>query len=111
MCTIKHLKLDYAKVRKAQFILEALQNSRRQRIIDLLEDFGELKADRLAYELNLDLDITNQHLAALRRTGVIELVRHNREIYYHLKTERLTQIVGAVDRFLYKTDPVLLELI
>ena len=101
MDTIKHNlpPLDYGKVREAEFIVSTLHHKRRQRILDLLETFGPMTADHLSEEINLDLSTTEDHLNMLRRVGVLNVDRQNRDVYFLINEARLEQITNAVRNF------------
>jgi predicted transcriptional regulator len=103
MDTKKHNNLpplDYGKVREAEFIVSTLHHKRRQRILDLLETLGSMTANHLSDEINLDLSTTENHLSMLRRVGVLNTDRRNRDIYFSINEGRLEQITNAVRNFI-----------
>lgn len=99
--TLKHGKkdilLDYAELRKAVLVLRAVNHKLRQRIIDLLEDGGSMTVTDIYIKLRLEQSVASQHLAILRRAGVVKTERQGKFIYYSLDKERLAQISRLVE--------------
>lgn len=91
------IKLDYAELRKAVLVLRAVNHKLRQRIIDLLEENESLTVTDIYIKLRLEQSVASQHLAILRRAGVVETSRQGKFIHYSLDRERLEQISRLVD--------------
>jgi DNA-binding transcriptional ArsR family regulator len=51
----------------------------------------------LYVKLRLEQSVASQHLAILRRSGVVITERHGKFIYYALDKERLNQISRLVE--------------
>ena len=83
---------------KADFF-RALGHPARVRILELISDqeraVGELQA-----ELGLDSSGTSQHLAALRRQGLVETRRQGTTIFYKLKDQRVAQLLDVAREIL-----------
>ncbi len=99
--TLKHGKkdilLDYAELRKAVLVLRAVNHKLRQRIIDLLEEGESMTVTDIYIKLRLEQSVASQHLAILRRAGVVKTERQGKFIYYSLDKDRLTQISRLVE--------------
>lgn len=93
----KDILLDYAELRKAVLVLRAVNHKLRQRIIDLLEDGGSMTVTDIYIKLRLEQSVASQHLAILRRAGVVKTERQGKFIYYSLDTDRLAQISRLVE--------------
>lgn len=93
----EQIKLDYAELRKAVLVLRAINHKLRQRMIDLLENSESLTVTDIYIKLRLEQSVASQHLAILRRAGVVETEREGKFINYSLNRERLTQIAKLVD--------------
>lgn len=59
----------------------------RVRVLQLLRE-GEMTVGALQAELDLDSSGTSQHLAALRKQGLVASRRDGSSVYYRLKDER-----------------------
>ncbi|MBK9151428.1 MAG: helix-turn-helix transcriptional regulator [Saprospiraceae bacterium] len=93
----KEVQLDYADLRKAVLVLRAVNHKLRQRIIDLLEDGSAMTVTDIYIKLRLEQSVASQHLAILRRAGVVATDRQGKFIYYSLDKERLSQISSLVE--------------
>jgi len=91
------IQLDYAELRKAVLVLRAVNHKLRQRIIDLLEENGSLPVTDIYVNLRLEQSVASQHLAILRRAGVVITDRQGKYIYYALDRNRLAQIGKLVE--------------
>jgi DNA-binding transcriptional ArsR family regulator len=72
-------------VAKADFF-RTLGHPARVRILELLRD-GERSVGALQAELDLDSGGTSQHLAALRRIGLVEGRRAGTSVFYRVTDE------------------------
>ncbi|MCB0552168.1 MAG: helix-turn-helix transcriptional regulator [Phaeodactylibacter sp.] len=91
------IKLDYAELRKAVLVLRAVNHKLRQRVIDLLEESDSLTVTDIYIKLRLEQSVASQHLAILRRAGVVDTERQGKFIHYSLNKDRLAQISRLVD--------------
>jgi len=91
------VQLDYADLRKAVLVLRAVNHKLRQRIIDLLEDSDTMTVTDIYIKLRLEQSVASQHLAILRRAGVVLTERQGKFIYYSLDRDRLAQIKQLVE--------------
>ncbi len=93
----KDIQLDYAELRKAVLVLRAVNHKLRQRIIDLLEENQKMTVTDIYIKLRLEQSVASQHLAILRRAGVVATDRQGKFIYYSLDADRLNQISRLVE--------------
>ena len=91
------IKLDYNVLRKAVLILRAVNHKLRQQIIKLLEDNGKLTVTEIYVKLRLEQSVASQHLAILRRAGVVNTDREGKYIYYSLNKQRIGEIADLVE--------------
>ncbi|MDX1479573.1 MAG: metalloregulator ArsR/SmtB family transcription factor [Saprospiraceae bacterium] len=91
------IQLDYSDLRKAVLVLRAVNHKLRQRIIDLLEENDSMTVTDIYIKLRLEQSVASQHLAILRRAGVVLTERQGKFIYYSLDKERLAQISRLVE--------------
>ena len=66
----------------------------RVRILELLRD-GERSVGALQSELDLDSGGTSQHLAALRRIGLVVSRRDGTSVYYRVDDESVFDLLAA----------------
>lgn len=82
---------------QATALLKALANDNRLRILCLL-DGSELSVTELNQRLALSQSALSQHLAILRREGLVSTRRASQTIYYSLQGEQARQMIGALVR-------------
>jgi DNA-binding transcriptional ArsR family regulator len=75
-------------------LFRVLGHPARVRILELLRD-GELSVGALQAALQLDSGGTSQHLAALRRIGVVESRREGTSVYYRVDDEHVFDLLEA----------------
>jgi len=95
------IALDYVELRKAVLVLRAVNHKLRQQIIAILEEAERLTVTELYVKLRLEQSVASQHLAILRRSGVVVTERMGKFIYYTLDKERLNQISKLVDELTF----------
>jgi len=94
---MNQIELDYAELRKAVLVLRAVNHKLRQSIIDLLEEGNRMTVTDIYIKLRLEQSVASQHLAILRRAGVVVTDREGKFIYYSIDKERLNQISRLVE--------------
>jgi ArsR family transcriptional regulator len=94
-------------------LFRVLGHPARVRILELLRD-GERSVGALQTELGLDSGGTSQHLAALRRIGLVESRREGTSVYYRVDDEHVFDLLSAgraiIARQLSDQQSILLEL-
>lgn len=94
-------------------LFRVLGHPARVRILELLRD-GERSVGALQKELGLDSGGTSQHLAALRRIGLVESRREGTSVYYRVEDERVFDLLeagrGIITRQLSEQQSILSEL-
>ena len=93
----QEIQLDYSELRKAVLVLRAINHKLRQRMINLLEENGSMTVTDIYVKLRLEQSVASQHLAILRRAGVVSTQRQGKYIYYSLNKDRLEQISGLIE--------------
>ena len=94
---------DYSQLRKAVLVLRAVNHELRQSIIELLEKHGQLTVTQIYIKLRLEQSVASQHLAILRRAGVVITQRQGKFIYYSLNQDRLGEISELVNQLAYES--------
>ncbi len=92
------ITLDYGQLRKAVLVLRAVNHKLRQSIIELLEEGKRMTVTEIYVKLRLEQSVASQHLAILRRAGVVVTEREGKYIFYSLNPDRLAEIGDLVDQ-------------
>ncbi len=91
------IRLDYSILKRSVLILRAVNHHLRQQIIELLEEKQKLTVTEIYIKLRLEQSVASQHLAILRRAGVVVTSRDGKYIYYSLDKARIAEISNFVE--------------
>jgi DNA-binding transcriptional ArsR family regulator len=89
------IKLDFLHLKKASLVLRALNHKLRQQMIKLLDESDRMTVTEIYVKLRLEQSVASQHLAILRRAGIVVTQRDGKFIYYAVNYSR----VGEVNHF------------
>jgi DNA-binding transcriptional ArsR family regulator len=90
------LKIDYLNVKKAALVLRALNHKLRQQMIQTLDAQGKMTVTEIYVQLRLEQSVASQHLAILRRAGIVRTDRDGKFVYYRINPERVDTINACV---------------
>ena len=91
------VRIDFLSVKKAAMILRAINHKLRQQIIKLINDQQKITVTEIYIKLRLEQSVASQHLAILRRAGIVKTERDGKFIYYTLNYEKIQQIMDSVE--------------
>ena len=86
------LRIDYQILRKSVLVLRAVNHKLRQEMIKIIEAEGKITVTELYIKLRLEQSVASQHLALLRRAGVVVTTREGKFIYYSVDKSRIKEI-------------------
>ncbi len=81
---------------KQSTILKAMANAKRLEILFLLND-NEESVGVLERKLNLSQSALSQHLALLRKVGILKTRRQAQNIFYRLEDGRIKKLLQILD--------------
>src|SRR5687768_3309240 len=90
------VKVDFLNLKKAAMILRALNHKLRQQIVKLIDENKKLTVTEIYIKLRLEQSVASQHLAILRRAGVVKTTRDGKFIYYSVNASRIEGIMSCV---------------
>jgi ArsR family transcriptional regulator, cadmium/lead-responsive transcriptional repressor len=85
-------------------LLEAVADSSRRRVLDLILAHGEATPTALAAELPFTRQAVAKHLAVLDRAGLVEGRRTGREVRYSVRPEHLDVAARAMAKVAARWD-------
>ena len=94
------LNIDYYSVKKAALVLRALNHKLRQQIIKTISESKKLTVTELYVKLRLEQSVASQHLAILRKTGIVSTQREGKFIFYTINSPRIEAINEFVTKLL-----------
>ena len=83
-------------VKKAYLVIRSINHKLRQQILQLLHDNQRLTVTELYVKLRLEQSVASQHLAILRRNGIVTTERDGKYIHYSVNYERLNEVKRLV---------------
>ncbi|HRI21727.1 MAG TPA: metalloregulator ArsR/SmtB family transcription factor [Panacibacter sp.] len=97
--TNENIRLDFLHMKKSLLILRALNHKLRQQIVRLLDERRKVTVTEIYVELRLEQSVASQHLAILRRAGLVSASRDGKFIHYSINYKRLKEINRFVEDF------------
>jgi DNA-binding transcriptional ArsR family regulator len=95
--TTDSLKINYHNLKKAALVLRALNHKLRQQILMLIETEKKITVTEIYVRLRLEQSVASQHLAILRRAGIVTTQRDGKFIYYTVNYSRIDEINRVVE--------------
>ncbi|SEP90484.1 ArsR/SmtB family transcription factor [Neolewinella agarilytica] len=92
----EEILINYENLRSAVLVLRAINHELRRNIISLLEEEERMTVTQMYIKLRIEQSVASQHLAILRKAGIVQPFREGKFIYYSLDKERLAQIAQLV---------------
>jgi DNA-binding transcriptional ArsR family regulator len=86
------LKVNINNVKKAALVLRALNHKLRQQILGLINVEKKITVTEIYVRLRLEQSVASQHLAILRKVGIVNTTRDGKFIYYTVNHKRLEEI-------------------
>jgi len=95
--TSQALKVNYHNLKKAALVLRALNHKLRQQILELVDAEKKITVTEIYVRLRLEQSVASQHLAILRRAGIVNTQRDGKFIYYTVNYDRIDEINKMVE--------------
>ncbi len=92
----EEINISYDNLRSAVLVLRAINHDLRRSIISLLEEEQRMTVTQIYIQLRIEQSVASQHLAILRKAGIVEPYRDGKFIYYSLEKDRLAQIAELI---------------
>lgn len=91
------LKINYHNLKKAALVLRALNHKLRQQILTLVETEKKITVTEIYVRMRLEQSVASQHLAILRRAGIVSTQRDGKFIFYTVNYKRIDEITSLVE--------------
>ncbi len=86
------INLDYNALKKAALVLRALNHKLRQQLLKLIEDEKKITVTEIYVRLRLEQSVASQHLAILRKAGIVNTERDGKFIFYTVNYKRIDEV-------------------
>lgn len=90
--TASPVNIDYHALKKAAMVLRALNHKLRQQLLKLIEDERRITVTEIYVRLRLEQSVASQHLAILRKAGIVNTEREGKFIFYTVNYKRIDEI-------------------
>jgi DNA-binding transcriptional ArsR family regulator len=91
---------------EAARLLKLLANEKRLVILCFLATCGEMPVGALAEALNLSQSALSQHLAKLRRNGLVQFRRESQTLHYRLADPRAVRVLVVLKEIFCPQPPM-----
>jgi len=88
--------LNQLSIKKVSLVFRALNHKLRQDILKFIEKNGKSSVTDLYIQLRMDQSVASQHLAILRRAGLLLTKREGKFVYYKLNTSKVEMINNMI---------------
>lgn len=86
------LSINFHNLKKAALVLRSLNHKLRQQILGLIETEKKITVTEIYVRMRLEQSVASQHLAILRRAGIVTTQRDGKFIYYTVNYNRIDEI-------------------
>jgi DNA-binding transcriptional ArsR family regulator len=83
---------DLYNLKKASLVLRSINHKLRQQMLRLIDQHGKMTVTGLYEKLGLDQSVASQHLAILRKAGLVKTERDGKFVYYSVNFKRLDEL-------------------
>ena len=90
------INVDYHALKKAAMVLRALNHKLRQQLLKLIEEEKKITVTEIYVRLRLEQSVASQHLAILRKAGIVNTERDGKFIFYTVNYKRIDEITQFV---------------
>lgn len=82
-------EIDVILLKKTALLYRAVNHQLRQQILSLLHKNSRMTVSRLYAKLRIEQSVASQHLAILRKAGMVINERDGKNVYYRVNYDRL----------------------
>jgi DNA-binding transcriptional ArsR family regulator len=86
------LAIESLELKKAALTFRAVNHSLRQEILRLIHQNLRITVTEIYIKLKLEQSVASQHLAILRKAGIVSTERDGKCIFYSVNYNRLKQV-------------------
>ena len=98
----KELQIDVLQLKKSSMVIRALKHKLRQQILKLIHSKGSITVTEIYVKLRLEQSVASQHLAILRKPGIVNAKREGKKIFYSVNYSRLAEINKHIEGIVQK---------
>ena len=88
----KELDIEVLPIKKASQVLRAINHNLRRQMLQILHVNVRMTVTEIYIKLRLEQSVASQHLAILRKVGLVNTERQGKFIFYSVNYARLKQV-------------------
>jgi DNA-binding transcriptional ArsR family regulator len=96
------LVINDMQLRKAMLLLKSVDHGLRMEILQFINEHEEVSVTYIYKSLRVEQSVASQHLATLRKAGIVIASREGKRILYSINHARLTEVQSIIAGFLKK---------
>ena len=96
------LEIEELHRRKAALFYRAVNHKLRQKMLQFIYKNEPVAVTAIYTKLRLEQSVASQHLAILRRAGLVDHQKEGKHVYYSIQIDRLQQLHTIADELLKK---------
>ena len=89
--------IDYYNIKKSASVLRALNHKLRQQVLKTIHENKRIDVTDIYVKMRLEQSVASQHLAILRRAGILSTERIGKFIFYSINHSRIEEINAFVN--------------
>jgi DNA-binding transcriptional ArsR family regulator len=86
---LRPFDIDVLLLKKTALLYRAVNHQLRQQILSLLHKNNRMTVSRIYAKLRIEQSVASQHLAILRKAGMVISERDGKNVYYRVNYDRL----------------------
>lgn len=96
------LSVELLTLKKAASVLRAINHGVRMEMLQLLHQKEALSVGEIFRQMDMDQSVASQHLAILRRAGMVRTRRAGKHIFYSVNYDRLHEVEQQAAALLHR---------
>lgn len=96
------LAIHMPELKKAALILRAINHPLRQQMMRLLHGREKMAVTELYIKMRLEQSVASQHLAILRKSGLVLTTREGKFVFYSVHYEKLVEVHQTASQLIAK---------
>ncbi|MCZ2223907.1 MAG: metalloregulator ArsR/SmtB family transcription factor [Chitinophagales bacterium] len=92
--------VDPLMLKKAALTIRALNHKLRQQIVKLIDERKTITVTELYVKMRIEQSVASQHLAILRRAGLVNTKRDGKTIHYSVNYSRVDEVLKLSEKLL-----------
>ena len=91
-------KTEYKRIERASKMLKSISHPLRMSMVDLLITEKEMNVSGIQERLKLEQAVVSQHLAVLKKEGIVGVKKEGKNCYYFIQLPLLPRIIDLIKR-------------